>query len=154
MTNLLSPGEYDDDASLRSPSEQDSDSEDDEFLRASRTSLELAEYDRTVLDEEDEREKLLTRSGPTQGLRRIFSPISAGGGSVKIGKRERRRRREEREKRRQRRKEHMSEEGELMYEMEEGDEYEDGDGDDQESLISRPEVEENEKRYEEVSFPG
>ncbi|KAI9926490.1 hypothetical protein MW887_004255 [Aspergillus wentii] len=126
--SLLSPAGYDDDASLRSPSEQDSDSEDDEFLRNSRTTLELAEYDRSVLQEEDEMEKLLTRSGPTHGLRRIFSP---NGSSVKIGKRERRRQRKKaRHDERRGRREQVSEDGELMYEMEEGH------GDDEASLLS------------------
>jgi hypothetical protein len=111
--SLLSPANYDNDAaSLRSPSEQDSDSEDDEFLRHPRSTLELASHDRTVLDEEDEMEKLLTRRGPALGLRRMFSP---SGGNVRIGKKERRRARRE-----ARRRERVSEEGELMYEMEEG----------------------------------
>lgn len=111
--SLLSPANYDNDAaSLRSPSEQDSDSEDDEFLRHPRSTLELASHDRAVLDEEDEMEKLLTRRGPAQGLRRMFSP---SGGNVRIGKKERRRARKE-----ARRRERVSEEGELMYEMEEG----------------------------------
>ncbi|KAF7716608.1 Uncharacterized protein PECH_004419 [Penicillium ucsense] len=113
--SLLSPANYDNDAaSLRSPSEQDSDSDDDELLRQPRSTLELSQYDRSVLEDEDELEKLLTRSGPAQGLRRIFSP---SGTSVRIGKKERRRaRREARLSRRER----VSEEGELMYEMEEG----------------------------------
>lgn len=113
--SLLSPANYDNDAaSLRSPSEQDSDSDDDEFLRYPRSTLELSQHDRSVLDDEDELEKLLTRSGPAHGLRRIFSP---NGNNVRIGKRERRRaRREARLSRRER----VSEEGELMYEMEEG----------------------------------
>lgn len=113
--SLLSPAHYDNDAaSLRSPSEQDSDSDDDEFLRHPRSTLELSQHDRSVLEDEDELEKLLTRSGPAHGLRRIFSP---NGSSVRIGKRERRRaRREARLSRRER----VSEEGELMYEMEEG----------------------------------
>lgn len=114
-TALLSPSHYDDDvASLRSPSEQDSDSEDDEFLRHPRSTLELNSHDRAVLDDEDELEKLLTRRGAAQGLRRMFSP---NGSSVRIGRKERRRaRREARISRRER----VSEEGELMYEMEEG----------------------------------
>ncbi|KAJ5316364.1 Type I phosphodiesterase/nucleotide pyrophosphatase/phosphate transferase [Penicillium atrosanguineum] len=111
--SLLSPANYDNDAaSLRSPSEQDSDSEDDEFLRHPRSTLELASHDRAVLDDEDELEKLLTRRGPGHGLRRMFSP---SGGNVRIGKKERRRARKE-----ARRRERVSEEGELMYEMEEG----------------------------------
>ncbi|EAW14238.1 alkaline phosphatase family protein [Aspergillus clavatus NRRL 1] len=116
--SLLSPGDYDDDASsLRSLSEQDSDSEDDEFLRRPRTTLELAEHDRTVLDEEEEMERLLTRSGPTHGLRRIFSP---NGSSVKIGKYERTRERRAHDAERRRRHAGGDESGELMYEMEEG----------------------------------
>ncbi|PYH90466.1 nucleotide pyrophosphatase family protein [Aspergillus ellipticus CBS 707.79] len=125
---LLSPGDYDDDAeSLRSPSEQDSDSEDDEFLRNSRTTLELAEHDRGVLDDEEETEKLLTRSGPTHGLRRIFSPNSS---SVKIGKQERKRLRRARKEARRDRHAKARESGEIMYEMEEGHR------DDERSLLS------------------
>lgn len=113
--SLLSPSNYDNDAaSLRSPSEQDSDSEDDEFLRHPRSTLELAQHDQSVLEDEDELEKLLTRRGAAHGLRRIFSP---NGSSVRIGKKERRRARREA---RQARRERVSEEGELMYEMEEG----------------------------------
>lgn len=142
--SLLSPRDYDDDASLRSPSEQDSDSEDDQFVRGSRTSIELAQYDRTVLDAEDETEKLLTRSaGPTEGLRRIFSPSSPVG-NVKIGKKERRQRRREERRReqgrdasRESRRKHTSENGEFLYEM---DEEEDG-----ESLIRKSEEDDEEE---------
>jgi predicted AlkP superfamily pyrophosphatase or phosphodiesterase len=104
---------------LRSLSEQDSDSDDDEFLRKSRTTLELAEHDRAVLEEEEEMEKLLVRSGPTHGLRRIFSP---NGSSVKIGKyeRDRDRRRKRQDERKRRRRSAAGQNGELMYEMEEG----------------------------------
>ena len=143
--SLLSPREYDDDASLRSPSEQDSDSEDDQFVHGSRTSIELAQYDRTVLDEEDEMEKLLTRNtGPTEGLRRIFSPSSPVG-NVKIGKKERRkqrRRQEQRDASRESRRKHTSENGEFLYEMDEGDE-EDG-----EELIRKSEDDEEEGQLE------
>lgn len=124
--SLLSPANYDGDAaSLRSPSEQDSDSEDDEFLSHERNTLELAEHDRAVLEDEEELEKLLTRRGPAHGLRRMLSPNAS---SVRIGKREQRRARKEARKAR---RERVSEEGELMYEMEEGF------GDDETSLISR-----------------
>ncbi|KAI9367838.1 alkaline-phosphatase-like protein [Aspergillus egyptiacus] len=119
---LLSPNTYDDDAeSLRGPlSEQDSDSEDDEFLAQSRSPLELAEHDRTVLDDEEETEKLLTRTGPTLGLRRLFSPNRS---SVKIGKKEeaRRQRKKERDAARKARHEMRQRYGdEEVYEMEEG----------------------------------
>ncbi|PLN75592.1 nucleotide pyrophosphatase family protein [Aspergillus taichungensis] len=121
--SLLSPSGYDDDAdSLRSPSEQDSDSEDDEFLRASRTTLELTRHDQTVLEEEEETENLLTRSGPTHGLRRIFSPNHS---TVRIGKANKRRSR--RSARHGNGRRHR---GELMFEMEEGHR------DDESSLLS------------------
>ncbi|KAF9886556.1 hypothetical protein FE257_011328 [Aspergillus nanangensis] len=125
-TALLSPGNYDDDAeSLRSPSEQDSDSEDDEFLRNSRTTLELAEHDRSVLEQEDEMEKLLTRRGPTHDIRRLFSPNRS---AVKIGKRERRRRRQKEKDARRGRREKRYQDG--VFEMEEGHR------DDESSLLS------------------
>lgn len=112
--DLLSPSAYDEDVtSPRSISEQDSDSEDDEFLRANRSSMELARHDKTVLEEEEEMEKLLVRSGPADGLRRIFSPTS---GPVRIGKRDRSRRRER--KRSVQGRPHQG--GDLMFEMEEG----------------------------------
>lgn len=129
-SSLLSAAAYDDDASLRSPSEQDSDSEDDEYLSKSRTTQELAQHDRSVLEDEDEREKLLMRTVPTSGLRRIFSPNTS---SVRIGRRERRRRRRRKEGGRGRRPREQAGEGdELMFEMEEG--YRD----DSSSLLSTP----------------
>lgn len=121
--SLLSPANYDNDASsLRSPSEQDSDSDDDAFLDQNRSTLELAEHDRAVLEDEEELENLLIRRGAGHGLRRIFSPLE---GSVKIGKVKK-----ERRPRRGSRRERVSEDGELMYEMEEGI------GDDNASLLS------------------
>lgn len=142
--SLLSPAGYDDDvASLRTLSDQESDSEDDQLVQASRSTLELTQHDLTVLEEEEERERLLTKtkSSPTVGLRRIFgaNPHSNESVSVRIGKREsRRKRKEERamtrerrqiEKRKRRRSSlpfgQESERNELMYEMEEGDLYKD-----------------------------
>lgn len=122
--SLLSPNVYDDDeSSLRSLSDQDSDSEDDEFIQANRSSLELAKHDRQVLVEEEEMEKLLTRSSTAHGLRRIFSPNGKfDQQSVRIGKRERRRRRrQEREALRGKLGGKTDEEGILLHEMEEGD---------------------------------
>lgn len=121
--SLLSPANYDNDASsLRSPSEQDSDPDDDALLDQNRSTLEIAEHDRAVLEDEEELENLLIRRGTGQGLRRIFSP---NGSSVKIGKTKSQRR-----QRRGSRRERVSEDGELMYEMEEGI------GDDNASLLS------------------
>ncbi|KAJ5555802.1 Type I phosphodiesterase/nucleotide pyrophosphatase/phosphate transferase [Penicillium sp. DV-2018c] len=121
--SLLSPANYDNDASsLRSPSEQDSDSDDDALLDQVRSTLEIAEHDRAVLEDEEELERLLIRRGAGHGLRRMFSP---SGGSVRIGKVKK-----ERRPRRGSRRERVSEDGELMYEMEEGI------GDDNASLLS------------------
>lgn len=126
--DFLSPSHYDDDAaSLRSASDQDSDSEDDEVLQGARSSLEIAEHDRSVLQEEEEREKLLTEDdGAAKGLRRIFSGSHSNGSRVKIGRQERRRqRRQERRAAQRRRKGKDNEEGVLMYEMEEGGPHDD-----------------------------
>ncbi|KAH8692054.1 nucleotide pyrophosphatase family protein [Talaromyces proteolyticus] len=127
-SDLLSPSSYDDDVhSPRSLSDQDSDSEDDEFLRANRSTLEVARYDKTVLEEEEEMEKLLVRSSPADGLRRIFSPTV---GPVRIGKRDRSRRRE----RRGSTQRIPHQEGDLMFEMEEGFKDQSDDDDDIDSL--------------------
>lgn len=137
--SLLSPAAYDDDASLRTPSEQDSDSEDDVYLSQSRTSKELARYDRGVLEDEEEREELLT-VGPSEGgggLRRFFGSGESGSGSggrngsgsVRIGKREKRRRKGGNGRRGR----------ELMFEMEEG--YRD----DTSSLLSTPSEDEGDE---------
>lgn len=148
--SLLSPAAYDDDASsLRSLSEQDSDTEDDEFLRNSRSTLELTEHDRSVLEEEEELEKLLTKGG-AGGLRRIFSGNGGGSGSgrVRIGRRERRgRRRGEEDRNGVSGEGSEGERGELMFEMEERytdqdrdrDYDEDGDGDEgeEDGLVGR-----------------
>ncbi|KAI9847371.1 MAG: hypothetical protein M1837_002559 [Sclerophora amabilis] len=130
-TARLSPRmDMDDDASsFRSISAQDSDSEDDEVLHAARTSREIASHDRTVLDEEEEREKLLVRKSSSRSLRGIFHGGDDNGSTVRIGKTERRnqkrknRRDSRREKRRVKRDEMLArkeEDQELMYEMEEG----------------------------------
>ncbi|KAI9838605.1 MAG: hypothetical protein M1819_004919 [Sarea resinae] len=140
---LLSLANFDDDASsLRSISDQEDDSEDDEVLYGARTSRELAEHDLSVLKEEEDREKLLS-GGAKEGFRRIFSGDHSNRSMIRIGRREereyrRQEKREEREHRRQERREKrgqrrgergngrrgmrkgVDEEGELMFEMEEG----------------------------------
>lgn len=59
--SLLSPSQYDDDASSihSERSDQDTDTEDDEVLMGARTSAEIREHDRSVLLEEEERDRLL-----------------------------------------------------------------------------------------------
>ena len=121
---LLAPSSYDDDASsLRTLSDQDSDSEDDEVLHGAQNSLEIAEHDRGVLEEEEEREKLLASGSSIEGLRRIFSGGLSNGSRVKIGKSEKIKRRRERRERRAHKGRLMAghgEEGEMMMEMEQG----------------------------------
>lgn len=123
--SLLSPAGYDDDvASLRSHSDLDTDSEDDQLVQATRSTLELALHDRTVLEEEEELERLLTRrANPPSGLQRIFSSTHDTGSSVRIGKRDMKRRRKKRRPPQSRMNRGGDEEGELMYEMEEGDAF-------------------------------
>ncbi len=126
--SLLSPSHYDDDAaSLRSVSDQESDSEDDQVVKGARNSQEIAEHDRSVLKEEEEREKLLTVGEPgANGLRRIFSGPDSNGSKVRIGRQERRRqRRQDRKATRRKKKGKDHEENGLMYEMEEGGPHDD-----------------------------
>ncbi len=121
--SLLSPSHYDDDAaSLRSVSDQESDSEDDQVLKGARNSREIAEHDKSVLKEEEEREKLLL-VGQTDGngLRRVFTRSDISGSKVRIGRQERGRQRgQDRKATRRKKKGKGHEESELMYEMEEG----------------------------------
>ncbi|KAL5325226.1 hypothetical protein ACEPPN_006350 [Leptodophora sp. 'Broadleaf-Isolate-01'] len=149
--SLLSPSHYDDDASSihSERSDQDSDSEDDEVLMGARTSADIRAHDRSVLLEEEERDKLLEDSrrrgrrgsalaamrNPLKGL---FSksyaelPMVASGagaeremeevkgGSVRDVKRQRRRERRSKKKARLLGDAERGEDGQLMYEMEEG----------------------------------
>jgi len=138
--SFLSPSNYDDDASSihSERSDQDTDSEDDEVLLGARTSAEIREHDRSVLTEEEERDKLLEESrrrerrGSAMSLPKPLKKLFAksytelpmvGPGQVEevgSGKRERRRRRRQRKKERLLGEAANGEDGELMYEMEEG----------------------------------
>ena len=111
-------------------SDQDTDSEDDQVLNHARTSGEIAAHDRSILEQEEEREKLLSK-GRGRGLRRMLSGGLRGsdGGKVMIGHRERgvaseesagRRRNENRDRSRESVEGELEEQGALMYEMEEG----------------------------------
>ncbi|KAF1731150.1 putative pyrophosphatase/phosphodiesterase [Beauveria bassiana] len=144
--SLLSPVAYDDDAaSLHSRSDQDSDSDDDQLQQAARNSRELRAHDRIVLVEEDDIDRLVTDSRKKQESERrgsglavpnplnLFRRPSLSGLSVssaassvddlRLNHAERRKRRRERRRRKKEammeRAEH-GEDGELMYEMEEG----------------------------------
>lgn len=141
--SLLSPVGYDDDAaSIHSRSDQDSDSDDDELQLRARNSRELLAHDRIVLMEEDETDKLVAdarkkqereRRGsglavpnPLQLFRRpsLGSMSSAGSSreslSLETEKRRSRKARRQTKKKRRMEQAHHGEDGELMYEMEEG----------------------------------
>ncbi|KAH8816893.1 alkaline-phosphatase-like protein [Xylogone sp. PMI_703] len=148
--SLLSPTQYDDDASSihSDRSAQDTDSEDDEVLQGARTSAEIRAHDRSVLLEEEERNRLLEedrkqreRRGSgiamPKPLRNLFSksytelPTFSTDSSTQVNesdknKSARSERRRKRGVRRQRRKERLlrnaanGEDGELLYELEGG----------------------------------
>ncbi|KAG9231577.1 alkaline-phosphatase-like protein [Amylocarpus encephaloides] len=146
-SSFLSPSNYDDDvSSIHSErSDQETDTEDDEVLMGARTSADIRAHDRSVLIEEEERDKLLEESsrrgrrgsamsipGPLKKLfSKSFSELPGTSSNAEMGemsekgggKRERRKRR--RAKRKQKKDKLMSdaqngEDGQLMYEMEEG----------------------------------
>jgi hypothetical protein len=94
------------------------------FIEASDDSdphEDVIDHDRSVLREEEERERLLTKETPVARLQKVFGARSSDGEPTKLGKNERRRQRR-REKRAARRKKRSGgkDDGELMFEMEEG----------------------------------
>ncbi|KAI9046975.1 hypothetical protein LZ554_009050 [Drepanopeziza brunnea f. sp. 'monogermtubi'] len=143
--NLLSPSDYDDDASSihSERSDQESDTEDDEVLIGARSSADIRAHDRSLLLEEEERDRLLEesrrrgrRGSSIAGtMRNPLKKLGAWGRSyaelpgVDSGEGEmmnQDEKREERRERRSRKKEKLlgdaakGEDGALMYEMEEG----------------------------------
>ena len=107
----------DDRASISS--DADSDFEGDPIARRARNSVEVAEYDHEILDEEEEREKLLTGGSARDGTRGFFSKRHKSG-QADLNKEASRKHRRSRKRRRHVRGSSCDEEGELMYEMEEG----------------------------------
>jgi len=102
-------------------SDADSGFEDDPVVKHARNSTEIAEHDRELLDEEDEREKLLTARSPRDTPRGFFNrrrkeEHSSGTG----GKIYKRTTQKSRKKRRKTKGGSHDKEGELVYEMEEG----------------------------------
>lgn len=119
---ILSPSEYDNDAaSFHSASDLDSDSEDDSLVEMVRSNRRPNHHDRTLLLQEEERDRLLSRSEPFEDTRPPFTSINHEGAATKISKREakRRKHREHGSRGRERDQKHHKT-GELMYEMEEG----------------------------------
>ncbi|KAG5916545.1 hypothetical protein E4U42_007601, partial [Claviceps africana] len=143
--SLLSPMAYDDDASsLHSRSDQDSDSDDDQLQLRARNSRELRAADRIVLMEEEELDRLVTttRQQQERQRQRRGSGLSVSSALKMFGRRpgssaasspnasteklvpadKRAARRSRRRQRRDRLLDNArhGEDGELMYEMEEG----------------------------------
>lgn len=140
--SLLSPVAYDDDAaSLVSRSDQDTDSDDDELQSRARNSRELLAADRIVLMEEEDLERLVTDSRRKQDRERrgsglaVPNPLkmfgrrgslgqlsSAGSSRENLVPERRQARRARRQQKRERLTEAVQhgEDGELMYELEEG----------------------------------
>ncbi|KAF4986416.1 hypothetical protein FGRMN_10841 [Fusarium graminum] len=140
--SFLSPVAYDDDASsLHSRSDQDTDTDDDELISRARNSRELRAHDRIVLVEEDDIDRLVTDSRQKKErdrrgsglavpqLGRIFSRRGSNSGNQSVNSstdnlviEKRNIRRQRRQKKRDKLVEHAhhGEDGELMYEMEEG----------------------------------
>ena len=101
------------------PSDADSDFEGDPIVRRARNSVEIAEYDHEILDEEEEREKLLAGESTKDAPRGFFSKRHKSG-QADLNKEASKKLRRSRKKRRHARGSSRDEEGELMYEMEEG----------------------------------
>ncbi|KAG8420662.1 hypothetical protein J3459_010878 [Metarhizium acridum] len=140
--SLLSPIAYDDDAaSLHSRSDQDTDSDDDQLQLRARNSRELRAADRIVLMEEEELDRLVTTSRREQERQRRGSGLSVPsalnifarrGSSSQLSspsastenlvseKREARRAKRKKKRNRLIQDARHGEDGELMYEMEEG----------------------------------
>ncbi|KAK7425850.1 hypothetical protein QQZ08_007699 [Neonectria magnoliae] len=140
--SLLSPMGYDDDAaSLHSRSDQDTDSDDDQLVSRARNSRELRAHDRIMLMEEEEMDRLVTDTRKKQEKERRGSQLAVPNPLKIFGRRpgssqnvdfnsstedlvleKRTVRRTRRQKKRERLVENAQhgEDGELMYEMEEG----------------------------------
>ena len=101
------------------PSDADSDFEGDPIARRARNSVEIAEHDHKILDEEEEREKLLA-GGSTKNAPRSFFSKRHKSGQADLNKEASRKLRQSRKRKRHTRGSSRDEEGELMYEMEEG----------------------------------
>ena len=100
-------------------SDADSDFEGDLVVQHARNSAEIAEHDHEILDEEEEREKLLAGESTGDAPRGFFSKRHKGG-QADMNKQVSRKLRRSKKKMRHARGGSRDEEGELMYEMEEG----------------------------------
>ncbi|RSL75428.1 hypothetical protein CEP51_010871 [Fusarium floridanum] len=140
--SFLSPIAYDDDASsIHSRSDQDTDSDDDELISRARNSRELRAHDRIVLMEEEDIDRLVTDTRKKQererrgsglavpNLKKMFGRRGSNSGNFQLNSstedlvsEKRSARRQRRQKKREKLVEDAQhgEDGQLMYEMEEG----------------------------------
>lgn len=99
--------------------ESASDSDNNGSLRGARTSTDIRQLDRKILETEEEAEELLSNKEKDRRLQTLFARKDGPSSGVKLSKRERRRyQREAQRKGKKQPKE--EEESELMYDMEEG----------------------------------
>ena len=143
MSHSASPRAYHHDA-FDTLSDQDSDPEDDQLIHHAKNSFELAEHDRGVLHEEEEREKLLTGEASHMSQPERQHP---GENAESSRKERRRRRRLSRKARRQKNRAGNDEEDKLMYEMEEG-----GRGDDTSSQSSFSSIDLDKRNFDNMSM--
>lgn len=125
-------------------SDQESDFEEDKAIDADYTSSKLQERDRALLEEEEERENLLTEKGSSKGSKRIGRKGLRNGSDVVTGHGERRGKNRRRgQTKRNKLSRQKDEVGESMYEMEEG-----GGREDTSSLSSSSSAELDRSKYD------
>lgn len=107
---------------LQSSDASESEFSDDDTADGPRTSTDIRQHDRSIIEGEEEVEKLLAGKDESSGLKKMFRRKDSSGNEVKISDKERRQYKKEarREARHSRKKKRKEEESELMYEMEEG----------------------------------
>ena len=118
--DILSASHYDADASsIHTASEQASDSEDDQLLNNTQDTSN--ERDRSILKDEEETERLLSKPKHLDAVRDMFTSNPHEGAPVKASRREARRENRRQKRHSRRRKSRSSRSAsEIMYEMEEG----------------------------------
>lgn len=95
-------------------------SEDERLIDRSRNTLDLKDHDSLMLREEEDRDSLLTRNGPFAAMRRMVRGSPNHVGYISSGAEASRQRRKQRSSSRRGVKGESAEEGQLMFEMEEG----------------------------------
>ena len=117
----FAPAAYDyDAASPRSTADQASDSEDEVLVEGSQGMLEAEDYKASVLRDEEEQETLLTKKGPFGGVKRVFRGSANDVGSSLRDRISRKQLRMERRGSGRGSRGENAEEGQVLFELEEG----------------------------------